>query len=122
MSEPQALQDFKHHARLHPPFHVVCVLLYFANAVAVIVHLVRHPTYWNAWLLVLSIGAIVPLFLIRNYALRVQDRVIRLEERLRLKELAPAEWLPQIEKLSVDQCIGLRFASDAEVVSLAGQA
>jgi hypothetical protein len=122
MSEPQAVQDFKHHARFHPPFHFACVLLYFANLVAVIVHLVRHPTYWNAWLLVLSIGVIVPLFLLRNYPLKVQDRLIRLEERLRLKELAPTEWRPQIDKLSVDQCIGLRFASDAEVVVLAGQA
>ena len=122
MSEPQALQNFKHHNRLHPPFHIVSFLLLFANLVAVTVHLVRHPSPWNAWLLVLSIGVFVPFLLIRTYAIKVQDRIIRLEERVRLRELAPAEWRPQIEKLSVDQCIGLRFASDHEVVVLAGQA
>ena len=122
MSEPQAPQDFKHHARLHPPFHIVTFLLLSANVVAAIVHLMRHPGPWNAWLLVMSIGIFVPVFLIRLYALKVQDRVIRLEERIRLKELAPTEWRPKIEKLSVDQMVGLRFASDQEVVVLAGQA
>ena len=122
MSDTQPVQDFKHHNRLHPPFHIVSFLLLFLNLVAVIVHLVRHFSPWNTWLLVLSIGVFVPFFIIRMYAIKVQDRLIRLEERLRLKDLAPAEWRPQIEKLSVDQCVGLRFASDEEVVTLAGQA
>jgi hypothetical protein len=122
MSEPQAVQDFKHHGRLHPPFHIIGFGLLFLNLVAVIVHLVRHFSPWNTWLLVMSVVVFIPFFLIRIYPIKVQDRIIRLEERLRLKELAPAEWRPQIEKLSVDQLIGLRFASDAEVVVLAGQA
>jgi hypothetical protein len=122
MSNTQPLQDFKHHGRLHPPFHIVSFLLLFLNLVAVIVHLVRHFSPWNVWLLVLSIGVFVPFFLIRMYAIKVQDRLIRLEERVRLKDLAPAEWCPQIENLSEDQLIGLRFASDQEVVVLAGQA
>jgi hypothetical protein len=119
MSDSLPVQDFKHHARLHPPFHIVSFLLLFLNLVAVTVHLVRHFSLWNCWLLVLSIGVFVPFFIIRTYAVKVQDRLIRLEERIRLKELAPAEWRPQIEKLSVDQCVGLRFASDDEVVGLA---
>jgi Family of unknown function (DUF6526) len=122
MSNPEPVQDFKHHARLHLPFHIIGFSLLVANLVAFTVHMVRHPTRWHAWMLVLSIGVFVPFFIIRTYAVKVQDRVIRLEERLRLKELAPAEWRPQIEKLSVDQLIGLRFASDQEVVQLAGQA
>jgi Family of unknown function (DUF6526) len=122
MSKTEPSQDFKHHGRLHPPFHIIGFGLLLANLIAVIVHLVRHPTPWNGWLLVLSIGIFVPYFLIRMYALKVQDRVIRLEERVRLKELAPAEWRPQIEKLNENQLIGLRFASDQEVVALAGQA
>jgi len=122
MSNPQPLQDFKHHARLHPPFHIVTFLLITGNLVATIVHLVRHHSLWNVWLVVVSIGLFVPIFLIRIYSLKVQDRVIRLEERIRLRELAPAEFRPKVGQLSEDQLIGLRFASDEEVVALAGQA
>ena len=115
-------QDFKNHARLHPPFHFFTFFLLVANLVCVIVHAVHHHNFWNIWLVVLSIGIFVPVLLIRQYALKVQDRVIRTEERVRLLYLAPAEWHGQIYKLSVDQMVGLRFASDDEVVALAKQA
>lgn len=122
MSKPQAHQDFKHHARFDPAFHFIGSFVLVANLAVVSLHLWHHFSRWNVWLLVVSVGLFVPYFLIRVYSLKVQDRVIRLEERLRLKELAPAAWHPQIAQLSEDQLIALRFASDEEVVSLAGQA
>lgn len=121
MSKPQP-QNLKNHARFDPAFHFVLLMVLFANLIIAIVHLVRQPHFQAIWFLVLSIVAILAATKIRTYALKVQDRVIRLEERLRLQALAPQEWHTQIYRLTEDQLIGLRFASDDEVVELAKQA
>jgi hypothetical protein len=118
-------QSFKNHGRLDPQFHYVLTLVLVANLVFAIFHLIRH---WEdahiaaSWYLFLSLAAFLVLFKIRSYPIKVQDRVIRLEERLRLQALAPPEWHTQIYRLTCDQLIGLRFASDDEVVELAKQA
>jgi c-di-AMP phosphodiesterase-like protein len=115
-------QSFKNHARFDPPFHFFLLIVLAANLIIVIVNLVRHPSLTSVWFLVLSVAAILALLKLRLYALKVQDRVIRFEERLRLKALSPPEWHNQIDRLSEDQLIGLRFASDDEIVPLAKQA
>lgn len=115
-------QDLKHHAMFDPLYHGITTSLVVLNLIVAIVYLVRHPSFWSAWFLILSIGVIFPVLRLRQYPLKVQDRVIRLEERLRLQSLAPAEWHGQIYRLSEDQLIGLRFAEDDEVVELAKQA
>jgi hypothetical protein len=115
-------QDFKHHGRFDPPFHFFLLPILLANLIVSIVHLVRHPHFWAGWLVVLSVAAILAVLKARAYPIKVQDRVIRLEERLRLQALAPADWHTQIYRLSEDQLIGLRFAADDEVVELAKQA
>src|SRR5580704_5398411 len=118
-SQPQSL---KNHARFDPPFHFVLLIVFFANLIISIVYVVKHPGFYSAWYVVLSVAAILALTKMRLYPLKVQDRVIRLEERLRLQALAPSEWHTQIYRLSEDQLIGLRFAADDEVVALAKQA
>ncbi len=115
-------QDLKHHARFDPAFHLIGFLALVVNLIVAITYLVRHPSFWSAWFVVLSIAIVFPYFRIRLYPLKVQDRVIRLEERLRLQALAPQEWHSQLSHLSEDQLIGLRFAGDDEVVALAKQA
>jgi len=112
-------QSFKKHTRFHPPFHFFLSAVLLANIVFACFHLYHHRNIPSAWLLFLSLVIIVPFGLLRSYPLKVQDRIIRLEERLRLQALAPSEWHSQIYKLSEDQLIGLRFASDDEVVVLA---
>ena len=116
-------QNLKNHARFDPPYHFVLGLVLLANLIVAIVHAVHHlGNFYAWWLVVLSLALFILYFKIRLYPLKVQDRVIRLEERLRLQALAPAEWHAQIYHLTEDQLIGLRFAADEEVVDLAKQA
>jgi hypothetical protein len=118
-------QSFKNHGRLDPPFHVVLFFILVANLIFSVIHMIRHHEdayFIGPWFVVLSLVVFIPFFKLRTYPLKVQDRVIRLEERIRLQALAPAEWHAQIYKLSEDQLIGLRFAADDEVVELAKQA
>ena len=115
-------QNLKSHVRWDPPYHLILGLVLLANLVFAIVHLWRHQNISSAWFLVLSVVAFIPYLKMRSYPLKVQDRVIRLEERMRLQALAPAEWHTQIYRLTEDQLIGLRFAADDEVVELAKQA
>jgi hypothetical protein len=115
-------QTIKNHARFDPPFHFFLLPILAANLIVAIVVVVRHPHWHTAWLLVLSLAAVLAVLEMRRYAVKVQDRVIRLEERLRLQSLAPAQWHTQLYRLTEDQLIGLRFADDDEVVELAKQA
>ena len=121
MSDP-APQSFKNHGRLDTPYHFVLTAVLAVNLFIVLCYAVKNLNYLTEWLVVLSIAAFIPLFKLRSYPLKVQDRVIRLEERIRLQALAPAEWHAQIYRLSEDQLIALRFAADDEVVELAKQA
>jgi hypothetical protein len=115
-------QTYKNHGRLEPPFHLVLATVLVVNLVIVVAYAIKHLNMYTAWAVILSIAVWIPVLKLRMYPLKVQDRVIRLEERLRLQALAPIEWHAQIYKLSEDQLIGLRFASDDEVVELAKQA
>jgi hypothetical protein len=115
-------QNFKNHGRLDPPYHLVSFFILIVSLIVSIVYLVGHPHFYSAWIVVLSVVVFIPFFKMRTYALKVQDRVIRLEERLRLQALAPAEWHAQINRLTEDQLIALRFAPDEELVELAQQA
>ena len=115
-------QNFDNHTRFDPVFHFflapVSAGLFFSAAA----HAVRHPEFVTIWLAIAALVFVVAVFLIRIYSLRVQDRVIRLEERLRLAAVLPESQRPQIAELTKGQLVALRFASDAELAALAGRA
>lgn len=115
-------QNLKNHGRLDPPYHFVVLIVYLANLAFSIFYAFRYSDIAAFWYVVISLVVIVPIIKLRSYPLKVQDRVIRLEERLRLQALAPTEWHAQIYRLSENQLIALRFAGDNEVVELAKQA
>jgi hypothetical protein len=118
----QQEQSLKNHAKFDPLFHFFLAPVSLFFVIATIVQVVLHPGWYTAAHVVVAIWAFIAVFKIRTYALKVQDRVIRLEERVRLKELAPASFQGRIGELSVVQMIGLRFASDGEVADLAQRA
>lgn len=113
-------QTFANHSRIVPAFHMVALpilLLNFGYSIYVVVHT------WFSFGALVSLLVAIALLLValyaRMFALAVQDRVIRLEMRLRLEKLLSADLKPRILEFSVGQLIALRFASDAELPDLA---
>jgi len=115
-------QTRSNHMRLDPAFHFFLAPALLLYLVWTIIHLVRHPAPEPLALFGIAIVLIVMLFKLRNYALKVQDRVIRLEERLRLASLISEPLRSRIPELTESQLIGLRFASDAEAPGLTERA
>jgi len=115
-------QTFANHARLDPLFHFFVLPVFALSTLAAIVLFLWHPSLHSGWRFVLLAASTVAVFKVRLYALRMQDRVIRLEERLRLASVLPEPMRPRIPELTEGQLIALRFASDAEVPKLAERA
>jgi hypothetical protein len=115
-------QNFSNHARFDPPFHFFILPVFAISVIITIVHLAMHPGLHSAWVVVFALAAMAAIFKIRLYALKVQDRIIRLEERLRLAILLDKPMRARIGELSESQLIALRFASDAELPALAEKA
>jgi len=115
-------QNFRNHTRRYPPFHFCLVPVLVLNLIFSIYVTIHH---WPAhrllflWWIIMSLDLILMALLSRIQALKAQDRVIRLEERLRLASLLPANELPHIQEFTTRQLIALRFASDAELPALA---
>ena len=111
-------QTFANHVKIDPPFHYFVLPVFAISWIISVVLAVRHPGFLHFWIVIFNSALIVAVIRGRQYALKVQDRVIRLEERLRLAALLPDSQRPQVAKLSEGQLIALRFAPDAEVPAL----
>jgi hypothetical protein len=114
-----AAQNFKNHSKIVPAFHFVAGPIFMFYVVWTIVRLVRHFSAENVVSVLVAIALLILAFQARLFALRVQDRVIRLEMRLRMRELLPADLQTRIPEFTVGQLIALRFAGDSELPGLA---
>jgi hypothetical protein len=117
MSEPVP-QNLSNHVRYDPLFHFFALPAFVFCWFVRVALLVRYPGFVRLIDVLFVTAILVLCFRARQYALQAQDRVIRLEERLRLAMLLPDSLRPQITKLSEPQLIALRFASDQEVPGL----
>ncbi len=111
-------QSYKKHARLLPPFHFFVVPVLLVNVLNEIRHVWMAPTRHFGFQVVFAAALLMGALMARVQALTVQDRVIRLEMRLRLRGLLPPDLQPNINDLTHRQLVALRFASDAEMAEL----
>jgi len=111
-------QNFANHTRWHPTFHFFVLPVMLINFFWAVVMFVKAPG-WNAgWWIVVSLALALLTNFVRTYSLKVQDRLIRLEEKLRYKQVLSPALAQQTSNLTVGQTVALRFAADEELEKL----
>jgi hypothetical protein len=116
MAEPT--QTYKNHARLLPPFHFFVLPVLLGHVLNQIRHLWLAPSLGAGWAVVVALALLTLALYARVMALKVQDRVIRLEMRMRLAGVLPPDLHSRINGLTPAQLVALRFACDAELPGL----
>jgi hypothetical protein len=120
-----APQNLSNHARVDRPMHLFVFPVLIANlgvAIWIAIHF-RHDYPWlGHWSIVVSLALLILTVKCRTNDLKLQDRIIRLEERLRFNALLPSDTLPHVEELTIRQIVALRFASDHELPALTHRA
>ena len=111
-------QTYKNHARFFPLFHFFVAPILLINFVNAGRHLYLSPSASTAWAVVVAAALVGLALAARLMALKVQDRVIRLEMRLRMQQVLPADACARASALTPQQLVALRFASDAELATL----
>jgi hypothetical protein len=115
---PQDAQTFENHARYVPLYHGVLFGIVIVNLVWSVIRIIRRLSADTVVALLMALAVLLLFYYARRFALTVQDRMIRLEMRLRLAKVLPADLAQRIGELTVSQLIGLRFASDEELPKL----
>jgi len=111
-------QSFTNHTRWHPPFHFFVLPVLLINLIWSIVVFVKTPGWSSGWWVVVSLALAMLALFVRTYAIRLQDRLIQLEEKVRYQRILPPAILQQTSALALGQVIALRFASDDELEEL----
>jgi hypothetical protein len=112
MSQPQT---YANHRRFEPMQHFVLTPILLITWIATIWQAIKHPNLYSVWLAVLGFAILMVAIQVRVYALKVQDRVIRLEETLRMERILPDDLKGRIAELAPKQFVGLRFADNSEL-------
>ena len=121
MSEKRP-QTYANHAKLVPLFHYVALPLLLINLILGLAGLLDGITLESLNRIGTGVVMVLTALFARVFALKAQDRVIRLEERLRMARLLPDDLQPRIDEVSTAQCVALRFASDEELPDLVRRA
>jgi len=111
-------QTYENHGRIRPAFHYFVIPVLTINLVIALTRLFNAPSASSGWGVIFAAGLVMLGFMSRVQPLSVQDRVIRLEMRLRLREILPPDLAARIYELTPRQLIAMRFASDAELPEL----
>lgn len=111
-------QTFANHTRMDPAFHFFIVPVLLITEFGFIWNAYKRPGVHSFWLVILFLALLMLAFKARMYALKVQDRVIRLEERLRIQAIVPESLRTGAGDLSVGQLVALRFTPDEELADL----
>jgi hypothetical protein len=114
----ERVQTYKNHPRLLPAFHFFVLPVLLVNVLNEVRRAWRYPSEGSLFLVVVAAALFTLAYLSRSQALTVQDRVIRLEMRLRMRQILPPELQTRIQELTHRQLVALRFASDAELPEL----
>jgi hypothetical protein len=115
-----AEQNFENHGKIVPVFHFFAIPVFLINFFWSLYRLRQLEfSFAGIFGVILAAALVVMVFEARLFALAVQDRVIRLEERLRYAQVLPADLQARCGEFSIGQIVAMRFASDAELPALA---
>ena len=115
------VQNFENHTRVVPPYHMFALPVFLINFVWRLVQLKDGINFASIMNVLLAAAFVVAVLYARLFSLTVQDRVIRLEMRLRMERLLTPDLRSRIPEFTVPQLISLRFAADDELPALARQ-
>lgn len=115
-------QNLGNHAKFDEAFHFLMAPVTAFSLIVAVMRAIRSPSFDSIWLAVVTVAVFAAVLRIRTYPLKVQDRLIRLEERLRLTQLLPDPLRGRIGELTESQLVALRFASDSEIPALVQKA
>jgi hypothetical protein len=113
-----ARQTYRNHRRLLPIYHLFVLPVLLAHVLNQIRYWWRLPSMGSAFAVLVAVALLILALTARTMALSVQNRIIRLEMRLRLRELLPPDLAGRIHELTPAQLIALRFAGDVELPAL----